>query len=89
MDVDARNKSIAVRFNFGTGSVPMGETVSAPPLVTPDLFRGPDCQAPLSPGFPGPRNKSGVTTGGAEMVSPVGVEPVSKLNRTAVEQVQA
>ena len=31
-DVDARNKSIAVRFNFGTGSVPTGGTVSAPPL---------------------------------------------------------
>ena len=28
-DVDARNKSIAVRFNFGTGSVPIRRTVSA------------------------------------------------------------
>ena len=33
-----------------------------PPVVTPDLIRGP--QVPPSPGFPGPRIKSGVTTGG-------------------------
>ena len=44
---------------------------SPPPAVTPDLIRGPEPQAPPSPGFPrigvrgepGPRIKSGVTAG--------------------------
>ena len=43
-----------------------------PPAVTPDSIRGPEPQAPSSPGFPrigvrgapGPRIKSGVTSGG-------------------------
>ena len=47
---------------------------SVSPAVTPDLIRGPACQAPLSPGFPrigvrgepGPRIKSGVTRGGGD-----------------------
>ena len=82
-----RNESTAVRFRFcGPGESLEHKRVSGglrdpghefrhagiPPTVTPDLFRGPDCQAPLLPGFPrtgvrgepGPRNKSGVTTGG-------------------------
>ncbi len=36
---------------------------SVSPAVTPDLIRGPGPQVPLSPGFPGPRIKSGVTAG--------------------------
>ena len=75
MDVDARNKSIAVRFNFRTGSVPMGETVSAPSAVTPALSRGPELQAPPSPGFPRPRLKSGVTTGGQRGQMRAGRDP--------------
>ena len=46
-DVDARNKSIAVRFNSGTGPVPMGETISTPLLSPRTPFRGPGYQAPL------------------------------------------
>ena len=65
----ARTCSTAVRFNLGTSSTPMGETVSAPSTVTPDLFRGPGPPAPPLPGLPsavvrgepGPRLKAGVT----------------------------
>ena len=76
---------------------------SSPP-VTPALSRGPGSSrtavggrpgqggtgAPRIGvrGRPGPRNKSGVTAGGAEMVSSVGAEPVPKLNRTSVERVR-
>ena len=61
--------------------------LACPPLVTPDLFRGPGLprtpirglprtpirrpQAPPPPGFPGPRNKSGVTTGGRRRSRPL------------------
>ena len=48
----------------GHGSRPGRTNPPCPPAVTPDLIRGPEPQAPLSPGFPGPRIKSGVTTGG-------------------------
>ena len=41
-----------------------GASPSPPPVVTPDLIRGPGPQAPPSPGFPGPRIKSGVTAEG-------------------------
>ena len=91
----------------GAGGGRVGTRIAArphlpflPPAVTPDLFRGPACQAPLSPGFPripergpgqvavrgkpGPRNKSGVTRG-AGMASPMGTERVPKPNRTAMD----
>ena len=56
----------------GHGSRPARTRRPFPPVVTPDLIRGPGPQAPPSPGFPragvrdepGPRIKSGVTTGG-------------------------
>ena len=60
-DVDARNKSAAVRFNFGTGSVPTRRDRLHSPLVTPDLIRGPG--KPGGNGACGPRIKSGVTAG--------------------------
>ena len=63
------------------------------PAVTPDLFRGPDWQAPLSPGFPRIADPGQAWTPEqvrgdrrrAEMVSPIGIQPVPKLNRTPVD----
>ncbi len=65
----------------------------SPPFVTPDLFRGPALprtpirgpQAPLSPGFPGPRNKSGVTTGGRQRSRSWARSAPRRLNRTAMD----
>ena len=37
----------------GTGSLPMGETIPAPPVVTPDLFRGPVLPPPAPDRDPG------------------------------------
>ena len=54
--------------------------------VTPDLIRGPELQAPPSPGFPGPRIKSGVTTGDGDW-SLSSARSLRNLNRTAVERV--
>ena len=72
------------RSSGGSDHRPLAPPILAP-AVTPDLFRGPDCQAPLSPGFPrisvrgspGPRNKSGVTSGaGTEHIfHPVNARP--------------
>ncbi len=67
------------------------------PLVTPDLFRGPGLprtpirgpQAPPPPGFPGPRNKSGVTTGGRRRSRPLRQSPPRRLNRTAMDLFRA
>ena len=53
-----------------------------PPLVTPDLIRGPEPQAPPSPGFPGPRIKSGVTRGGGDGLSHGRGARAEKLNRS-------
>ena len=55
--MDARNKSGHDDRGGDGGGRP--HRAPMPPAVTPALSRGPDCQAPLSPGFPGPRNKSG------------------------------
>ena len=85
----------SIESRLGSGYAP--RLPYLPPTVTPDLFRGPDCQAPLLPGFPriavrgrpGPRNKSGVTTEGVERVSPIGTVPAPKSNRTGMDLFRA
>ncbi len=67
----ARTRSIAVRFNLRGGLCRNGRDRRRPPVVTPDLFRGPGkpggggaCGPRIGVrGRPGPRNKSGVTRG--------------------------
>ena len=70
----------APAFRDGLRAVPVR------PVVTPDLFRGPDRQVPLSPGFP--RNGVRSDKRGTEMVVPMGTEPVPKLNRTAMDSLR-
>ena len=62
----ARTRSIAVRFSFSAPVPCPREAVSAPPVVTPDLIRGPGKPGEGGACGPGPRIKSGVTTGGKE-----------------------
>ena len=60
----------------GRGSRPARTRRPFSSAVTPDLIRGPEPQAPPSPGLPGPRIKSGVTKQeGRRLVSLIGAEP--------------
>ena len=73
----------------GHGSRPARTRRPFSPAVTPDLIRGPGPQAPPSPGFPGPRIKSGVTAGGRRRSLSWARRLARNLNRTAMEQVRA
>ena len=66
----ARNKSIAVRFNFGTGSVPTNGTVSAP-LLSPRTCSGVQaCPGPRFGAGLDPGSSPGMTAGGRRREMP-------------------